>query len=96
LLLLLPQPEESVLFEFESPLHESLLELSELELPLHESLELESLELESPLQESFGGGGGAFGSLPQESELVSTVTLLPSLTVVSSPGSTTTVVGSPF
>ncbi len=85
-----------MLFEFESPLHESSLESSKLESPLHESLELESLELESPLHESFGGGGGAFGSLPQESELVSIATLVPSVSVVSSPGATTTVVDSPL
>ena len=49
---MLPQPDESLLLESESPLHESLLPSSELESPLQESLELESLELESPLHES--------------------------------------------
>ena len=90
----MPQPDESLLFEFESPLHESLLEspalelplheslleLSELELPLQESLELESLELELPLHESFEAGAGALGSLPQESlESITTAAPLPSL-----------------
>ena len=63
-MLSLPQPDESLPFEFESPLHESSLESSELESPLHESLELESLELESPLHEPFEAGAGVLLGYP--------------------------------